>query len=63
MRKEACSFENRKSLPAAWAGKRGKNLAEISGVSDAVFCHNALFMAVANSREGARKLAEFALKN
>ena len=63
MRKEACSFENRKSLPAAWAGKRGKELADISGVPDAVFCHNALFMAVAESREGARKLAEIALDN
>ncbi|MCA9351497.1 MYG1 family protein [Patescibacteria group bacterium] len=62
MRKEACSFENRKSLPAAWAGKRGKEFAEISGVFDAVFCHNARFMAVAESREGARRLAEIALK-
>ncbi|MCA9353195.1 MYG1 family protein [Patescibacteria group bacterium] len=62
MRKEACSFENRKSLPADWAGKRGEELATISGVPDAVFCHNALFMAVAESREGARKLAEKALE-
>ena len=62
MRKEPCSFENRKSLPSTWAGKRKDELAEITGVPDAVFCHNALFMAVAESREGARKLAEIALK-
>lgn len=62
MRKEACSFENRKSLPAAWSGKRGKDLAKITGVPDALFCHNAVWMAVAGSREGAWKLAELALE-
>lgn len=61
MRKSACSFENRKSLPESWAGKRGKELQKITGVSDAVFCHNALFMAVAQSKLGAWKLAELAL--
>lgn len=62
MRKEACSFENRKSLPESWAGKRGEELAEITGVPDALFCHNAVWMAVAASREGAWKLAELALE-
>lgn len=62
MRKEACSFENRKSLPLEWAGKRGKELAEITGVSDALFCHNAVWMAVAESKEGAWKLAQLALE-
>ncbi|MCD5390182.1 MAG: MYG1 family protein [Candidatus Pacebacteria bacterium] len=61
MRKSACSFENRKSLPSSWSGKRGKDLQNITGVSDAVFCHNALFMAVAQSKLGAWKLAELAL--
>lgn len=61
MRKEACSFENRKSLPVSWAGKRGKDLAKETGVSDALFCHNALWMAVAGSKEGAHKLAKIAL--
>ncbi len=61
MRKTACSFENRKSLPIAWAGKRGKELQDITGVSDAVFCHNAVWMAVAKSRLGAWQLAELAL--
>ncbi|MFT7328374.1 MAG: uncharacterized UPF0160 family protein [Crocinitomicaceae bacterium] len=62
MRKEACSFENRKSFPELWAGKRGNQLAEITGVEDALFCHNAMFMAVAGSKEGAMKLAKLALK-
>lgn len=61
MRKTACSFENRKSMPAEWSGKRGVELQKITGVSDAVFCHNALFMAVAKSKLGAWRLAELAL--
>ncbi len=61
MRKNPCSFENRKALPQSWAGKRGEALQEVSGVSDAVFCHNALWMAVAESRIGAWQLAELAL--
>ena len=61
MRKEACSFENRKSLPAHWGGKRGDDLVKATGVSDALFCHNALWMAVAGSKEGAHALARLAL--
>lgn len=62
MRKEPCSFENRKSLPEAWAAKRNDELAEITGVPDAVFCHNARFLAVAESKEGALRLAQLALE-
>jgi uncharacterized UPF0160 family protein len=61
MRKEACSFENRKSLPASWGGKRGSDLVIETGVKDALFCHNALWMAVAESKEGAHQLARIAL--
>ena len=61
MRKEACSFENRKSLPTHWGGKRGNELADATGVDDALFCHNALWMAVAGSKEGAHALAQLAL--
>lgn len=60
MRKNPCDFENRKSLPQSWSGKRNNEMAEISGVSDAIFCHNALWMAVAESKEGAWKLADIA---
>ncbi len=62
MRKSPCSFENRKSLPQLWSGKRGEELASITGVQDALFCHNACFMAVARSREGAHLLAKKALE-
>lgn len=62
IRRDHKSFENKKNLPESWAGLRNEELQKITGVSDAVFCHRALFMAVAKSKEGAIKLAELALK-
>ncbi|MSR73150.1 MYG1 family protein [Candidatus Parcubacteria bacterium] len=56
-------FKNRKDLPASWAGKRDKELADTTGVPDALFCHNKLFLAVAKSKEGALALAKIALEN
>jgi len=61
IRKDFRSFENKKNLPNAWGGLRDKELQNITGVSDAVFCHKALFMIVSKSKEGAIKLAEKAL--
>lgn len=61
VRKSPCTFENRKSLPVEWSGKRKTELQKVTGVSDAIFCHNALWMAVARSRIGAWQLAELAL--
>lgn len=55
------SFESRKPFPSVWAGKSGKELAEITGVPDAIFCHTKLFIAVAGSKEGALKLAQRAV--
>lgn len=46
------AFDNRRDLPEAWAGLAGPELAEATGVPDAVFCHAARFFAVAESREG-----------
>lgn len=57
------SFENRKDFPTSWAGKRDAALIEITGVPDAVFCHNKLFCAFALSREGAVALAKLALES
>ncbi len=56
------SFVNRKDLPQAWAGKSDAELQKITGVSDALFCHNARFMAIANSKEGIVLLAQKALE-
>jgi uncharacterized UPF0160 family protein len=55
------AFESRKDLPESWAGLRDADLAKVTGVPDAVFCHRARFLAVAKTREGAIKLAELAL--
>jgi len=54
-------FKIRKSFPASWAGKRDEEFVKLSGVSDAVFCHRNLFLAVAKSKDGALELARKAL--
>ncbi len=56
------TFKNKKSFPESWAGLRDKELAKISGVKDAVFCHRGRYFCVAKSKEGAKKLAQLALK-
>jgi uncharacterized UPF0160 family protein len=55
------TFDNRKDLPAGWAGLSGKDLADATGVEDAVFCHPARFYASARTREGIGALAERAI--
>ncbi|MEA2382874.1 MAG: hypothetical protein QOH72_2845 [Solirubrobacteraceae bacterium] len=55
------SFENRRDLPAAWAGLDGPELAALTGVDDALFAHAKRFLAVARSREGIEALAKQAL--
>lgn len=52
---------DRKKLPEAWLGKRDKDLAEVTGVPDAVFCHTGRFIASALSFEGIMKLAKLAV--
>ncbi len=55
------SFELRKPFPESWAGKRGDELANISGIPDAIFCHKNRFIVSAKTKEGALALAEKAL--
>jgi uncharacterized UPF0160 family protein len=57
----ADTFDARRDLPQAWAGLRDAQLAQASGVPDALFCHTNLFIAVARSFEGAARMAELAL--
>lgn len=56
------TFKARKDLPAAWSGLRDKDLAAVTGVEDAIFCHNNLFICAAKSFEGALELARQALQ-
>lgn len=59
--KELGTFDNRRDLPAAWAGLEKDELAELTGVPDALFCHAKRFLVVAGSREGIESLAALAL--
>ncbi|MEX0931898.1 MAG: MYG1 family protein [Candidatus Paceibacterota bacterium] len=61
VRKNDTGFENRKNLPEAWGGLRDTEMAEVTGVSDAFFCHNKLFIAATKTKEGALALAQLAL--
>jgi uncharacterized UPF0160 family protein len=56
------TFENRLDLPEAWAGLEGAELARVTGVDDALFCHAKRFLVVANSNAGAKRLAALALE-
>lgn len=59
---EPGSFEDRKSLPAPWAGLSNEALQEVTGIDDAMFCHNGLFIAGAASFESTMKMAAIALE-
>lgn len=61
MRNDPRVFAVRASFPESWAGLMNGDLAKVSGVSDAIFCHNKRFLAVAKSKEGAIALAKLAL--
>jgi len=56
-------FERKKLLPKTWAGKEGDDLRKITGVEDAVFCHKHRYLAGAETKEGAVKLAKIALNS
>lgn len=56
------SFAARADLPAAWAGLRDAELAAVTGVADAGFCHNGRFIASAKSFDGIRAMARLALE-
>lgn len=57
------NFDARADLPEAWAGLRDAELAAVTGVPDAGFCHNGRFIASAKSYEGIRTMASLALKD
>ncbi|MFT4870037.1 MAG: uncharacterized UPF0160 family protein [Colwellia sp.] len=59
---ELGSFEDRKPLPNAWAGLSDQALKDATGIDDAMFCHNGLFIAGAESFESTMKMASMALE-
>ena len=58
---ELGDFSQRKPLPEGWAGLKANELANLTGVSDATFCHVGRFIAGAETKEGAERLAELAV--
>lgn len=59
---ELGSFTDRKPLPQAWAGLSDKALQEVTGINDAMFCHNGLFIAGTDSFASILKMASIALQ-
>lgn len=55
---EANSFDKRVPLPEEWGGLKGRDLAEVSGFEDAVFCHPGRFLAGFKSKESAIQAVE-----
>lgn len=60
---EPGSFEDKRPLPKLWAGLSDKELQEVTGIDDAMFCHNGLFIAGAESFESVMKMATMALQD
>jgi len=58
---ERGSFAQRLPLPEQWGGLRDAEFAALSGVADATFCHPALFICGAASRDGCIELARRAI--
>lgn len=59
---EPGSFEDRKPLPKEWAGLSDQALQDASGIDDAMFCHNGLFIAGAETFESTMEMASIALQ-
>ena len=63
VRDDLSIFKNRKDFPESWAGKEKEELALVSGVKDAIFCHKARFLCAARTFEGAMSMAKIAVNN
>lgn len=59
--REGEAFANRALFPETWAGLRDHELAQASGIADAIFCHTGRFIFVAKSKEGAIAAARAAV--
>ncbi|MFN3188445.1 MAG: MYG1 family protein [Candidatus Paceibacteria bacterium] len=55
---DSVGFATKVSFPAHWAGLRDEELATVSGIPDAAFCHKNCHLFVAGSREGALAAAQ-----
>lgn len=53
-------FDQRIPLPKEWAGKTDKALQEVSGIKDAIRCHNGLFFAKAETKKSVMEMCKIA---
>ncbi|SPJ26367.1 MYG1 family protein [Palleronia abyssalis] len=63
IRKGDDTFEARADLPESWAGLTDSALEEATGVPGAKFCHNARFLAIADTRDAILQLADLAVSD
>jgi len=56
------SFQNRKSLPEPWRGKRDNELSALSGIPGCIFVHATGFIGGNSTFDGALKMAQTSLK-
>ena len=56
------SFDQRAKLPISWAGLTNKDLEIASGINGALFCHNARFIAIAETHDAILKMAKVAVE-
>jgi len=56
--KHDVGFETRFSFPEEWGGLRNEELAKVSGIEDAVFCHRNCHLLITGSKESAVAAAE-----
>lgn len=61
IQKDLAGFATKVSFPAVWAGLCDAELASVSGISDAIFCHKSCHLFVAKSKEGVLVAANKAL--
>ncbi|MFS4580646.1 MYG1 family protein [Phaeobacter sp. C3_T13_0] len=61
IRKSGDSFASRADLPESWAGLTDAALEDACGVEGAKFCHNARFIAVADTRDAIMEMANRAV--
>lgn len=54
-------FRNRGGFPKAWGGLRDTELAEVSGIPGAIFCHAGLWLAVWDTQDHAIEAAKAAI--
>jgi uncharacterized UPF0160 family protein len=63
VRAEPGSFAVRKNFPDSWAGLEGEELERETNIPGSIFCHSGLWLAVADSLEGAIQMAKLAVED